>query len=85
MMNVSLRAVPNLPGRPLGWVMKMIGSAVLNHVSLPLRFQITVFAAGRTEVFFVVSSKGAALPGNLAGKLLGDLATQAERLHTAPA
>ena len=85
MMSVAPRAFPNLPGRPLGWAMEMIGTAVVHHVSLPLRFQITVFAAGRAEVFFVVSSKGAALPGNLARRLLVDLATRVERLAVTPA
>ncbi len=79
MMDVSPR-VSNLPGRPLGWGMEMVGIAVFKGQSLPLRFQISVFAAGRAEVFFVVSSKGAALPGNLAGRLLMDLAVRSGRL-----
>jgi hypothetical protein len=60
--------------------MEMVGIAVFKGQSLPLRFQISVFAAGRAEVFFVVSSKGAALPGNLAGRLLMDLAVRSGRL-----
>ena len=79
MMDVAPR-VPAVPGDSLSWAMEMVGTAVERGQSFPLRFRITVFAAGRAEVFLVVSSKGAALPGNLATRLLMDLATRAGRL-----
>jgi hypothetical protein len=79
-MSVSPRTFPKLPGRPLGWSLEVIGTVMVGQSSLPLRCQITSFAAGRAQVFFVVSSKGAALPGNLATRVLSTLATRAQRL-----
>jgi len=79
-MTVSPRAVPPLPGKTTGWAMQMNGTAVVGQRTLPLRFQITSFAAGRAQLFFVVSSKAAALPGNLAASLLVTLAVRAEKL-----
>jgi hypothetical protein len=60
--------------------MQMSGTEVLGQNTVPLRFQITSFADGRAQVFFVVWSDAAALPGNLAKKLLLTLAARAEKL-----
>jgi hypothetical protein len=79
-MTVTPRAVPTLPGRATGWAMQMSGTEVLGQNTVPLRFQITSFADGRAQVFFVVWSDAAALPGNLAKKLLLTLAARAEKL-----
>jgi hypothetical protein len=79
-MRVEPLAIRPLPGRPSGWAMKMTGTAVVRHERVPLRFEITSLAAGRAEVFLVVSSQAAALPANLAARLLRTLAVRAKRL-----
>jgi hypothetical protein len=79
-MTVSPRAVPLLAGNPTGWAMQMNGTEVVGQASLPLRFKITSFAAGRAQVFLVVSSKAAALPVKLAAGLLATLALRTEGL-----
>jgi hypothetical protein len=57
----------------------MIGTATVGGSLLPLRCQITSFAAGRAQAYFIVSSRGAALPGNLANRLLSIFATRTAR------
>ena len=78
-MTVSPHVFPELPGRPLGWALEMIGTATVGGSLLPLRCQITSFAAGRAQAYFIVSSRGAALPGNLADRLLSIFATRTAR------
>ena len=78
-LTVAPRTFPPLPGSPFGWALEVIGSVSVGQSSLPLRCQITALASGRAEVLFVVSSKGAALPGNLATRLLSTLAARTER------
>ena len=82
MMTVSPVVVPSLPGKPLAWAMAMSGTAIFGQTALPLSFEITSFAAGRAQVYFVVSSKSANLPNSLDARLLVTLATQAERQNS---
>jgi hypothetical protein len=79
LMSVSPAVVPSLPGKPLAWAMAMSGTAISGQTSLPLNFEITSFASGRAQVYFVVSSRSANLPSSLDARLLVTLATQAER------
>jgi hypothetical protein len=78
-MTVGPLAITTLAGTP-SWAMNMSGTAVVGRNKVPLGFQITSFAAGRAEVYLVVSSEAAALPSALAAKLLGTLADRAKRL-----
>ncbi|MGA3353481.1 MAG: hypothetical protein ABSD85_09895 [Acidimicrobiales bacterium] len=82
MVTVSPRSVPQLAGKPAGWAMEMQGTETVGQTSIPLRCQISSFAAGRAQVYFVVSSRGAALPAVTAAKALNALGTRAERLRS---
>ena len=82
MMTVSPRAMPQLARKPDGWAMEMQGTETVGQSSIPLRCQVTSFAEGRAQVYFVVSSKGAALPELTAARVLFSLATQSERLRS---
>jgi hypothetical protein len=82
MMTVAPRSMPRLPGKPVGWEMEMQGTATNATSSIPLRFEITSFAAGRAEAYFAVSSDGAALPALTATRALLDLAARVDHAAT---
>ncbi len=82
MMTVMPRAMPELARKPNGWAMQMQGTETVGQTSIPLRCQVTSFAEGRAQVYFVVSSKGAALPELTAARVLVALATRADRLRS---
>jgi hypothetical protein len=60
--------------------MEMTGTETAGQSSSPLRFEMTSFAVGRAQMFFITSSEGAALPANIAKTALDDLARRTEHL-----
>jgi hypothetical protein len=77
---VSPRSLPPLSGTSSGWSMEMTGTETAGQSSSPLRFEMTSFAVGRAQMFFITSSEGAALPANIAKTALDDLARRTEHL-----
>jgi hypothetical protein len=73
--------LPVLAGSPLVWAMSMSGTATARHMAVPIRFEVTSFAAGRARVSLAASSRLAPLPARLYDTLLVTLATRAEQQH----